>query len=94
MFLNPCKLKIFFLLIFSKMAVEMIQKSGKLCVLDVEVNGVKNIKQTDLNAKYIFVKPPSLEDLVSFGFCLCLPFLEGEGLHRILSVAQSFWVYQ
>nr|XP_022324441.1 guanylate kinase-like isoform X2 [Crassostrea virginica] len=47
----------------SKMAVEMIQKSGKLCVLDVEVNGVKNIKQTDLNAKYIFVKPPSLEDL-------------------------------
>lgn len=47
----------------SKMAVELIQKSGRLCVLDVEINGVKNIKQTDLNAKYVFVKPPSLEDL-------------------------------
>ncbi|XP_061183843.1 uncharacterized protein LOC133192027 isoform X1 [Saccostrea echinata] len=47
----------------SKMAVDMIQKSGRLCVLDVEINGVKNIKQTDLNAQYIFVKPPSLEDL-------------------------------
>lgn len=48
------------------MAVELIQKSGRLCVLDVEINGVKNIKQTDLNAKYVFVKPPSLEDLVSY----------------------------
>lgn len=47
------------------MAVELIQNSGRLCVLDVEINGVKNIKQTDLNAKYVFVKPPSLEDLVS-----------------------------
>lgn len=57
------------------MAVELIQNSGRLCVLDVEINGVKNIKQTDLNAKYVFVKPPSLEDLVScfnsleFFFC-------------------------
>lgn len=55
----------FFLFVYSKMAVELIQNSGRLCVLDVEINGVKNIKQTDLNAKYVFVKPPSLEDLVS-----------------------------
>jgi guanylate kinase len=46
------------------MAVDIIQKSGRLCVLDVEINGVKNIKQTDLNAQYIFIKPPSLEALV------------------------------
>lgn len=58
------------------MAVEMIQKSGRLCVLDVEINGVKNIKQTDLNAKYVFVKPPSLEALVS---CLAwTSFVVGE----------------
>lgn len=61
----------FFLFVYSKMAVELIQKSGRLCVLDVEINGVKNIKQTDLNAKYVFVKPPSLEDLVS---CLAWTF--------------------
>lgn len=53
------------------MAVEMIQKSGRLCVLDVEINGVKNIKQTDLNAKYVFVKTPTLESLVS---CLAWTF--------------------
>lgn len=53
------------------MAVEMIQKSGRLCVLDVEINGVKNIKQTDLNAKYVFVKTPTLAALVS---CLAWTF--------------------
>lgn len=53
------------------MAVEMIQKSGRLCVLDVEINGVKNIKKTDLNAKYVFVKTPTLAALVS---CLAWTF--------------------
>ncbi|KAK3087345.1 hypothetical protein FSP39_004878 [Pinctada imbricata] len=47
----------------SKMAVEEIQKTGKICVLDVEINGVKSIKGTDLNAQYLFVKPPSMEAL-------------------------------
>ncbi|XP_052813436.1 guanylate kinase-like isoform X2 [Mya arenaria] len=47
----------------SKMAVEKVQKSGKICILDVEINGVKNIKQTDFNARYIFVQPPSIEAL-------------------------------
>lgn len=55
------------------MAVEMIQKSGRLCVLDVEINGVKNIKKTDLNAKYVFVKTPTLESLVS---CLAWTFVQ------------------
>lgn len=49
----------------SKRAVEDIQKSGRICVLDVEVNGVKNIKQTDLNARYLYIKPPSMDVLVS-----------------------------
>lgn len=47
----------------SKMAVEKVQSSGKICILDVEINGVKNIKNTNLNAKYIFVQPPSIESL-------------------------------
>ncbi|XP_052235567.1 guanylate kinase-like isoform X2 [Dreissena polymorpha] len=47
----------------SKMAVEKVQASGRICTLDVEINGVKNIKKTDLNARYIFVQPPSLESL-------------------------------
>ncbi|XP_052080389.1 guanylate kinase-like [Mytilus californianus] len=48
----------------SKKAVEDIQKTGRICILDVEVNGVKNIKKTDFNARYVFVRPPSMEVLV------------------------------
>ncbi|XP_071101162.1 uncharacterized protein [Haliotis cracherodii] len=47
----------------SKKSVDDISKSGKICILDVEINGVKNIKNTDLVARYIFIKPPSLEIL-------------------------------
>ncbi|CAG2193232.1 E2.7.4.8 [Mytilus edulis] len=49
----------------SKKAVEDIQKTGRICILDVEVNGVKNIKKTDFNARYVFVKPPSIDVLDS-----------------------------
>ena len=48
------------------MAVEKVQSTGRICVLDVEVNGVKSIKETHLNARYIFVQPPSMEALVIY----------------------------
>ncbi|KAK3604121.1 hypothetical protein CHS0354_001118 [Potamilus streckersoni] len=44
-------------------SVESLQKSGKICILDVEINGVKSIKKTNLNALFIFIRPPSLEIL-------------------------------
>lgn len=47
----------------SKKAIEDIIKSGKICMLDIDMQGVKNVKKTDLNAKFIFIKPPSLEVL-------------------------------
>ena len=50
------------------MAVGVVQSTGKICILDVEVNGVKNIKNTDLNARYFFVQPPSIEALVSLSW--------------------------
>uniref|UniRef100_A0A914YH40 Guanylate kinase-like domain-containing protein n=1 Tax=Panagrolaimus superbus TaxID=310955 RepID=A0A914YH40_9BILA len=49
----------------SKKAVNDVQKSGKICVLDIELQGVKNIKKTDLNPKYILIRAPSIEELVS-----------------------------
>ena len=52
------------------MAVERVQSMGKICVLDVEVKGVQNIKETDLNARYLFVQPPDMEALVSTIFIL------------------------
>lgn len=36
---------------------------GKICVLDIEIEGVKQVKKTDLNPLLVFVLPPSLEEL-------------------------------
>lgn len=52
-------------ILYSKKAVLEVQKTQRICILDVEINGVKSIKNTDLNARYLFVKPPSIEALVS-----------------------------
>ena len=45
----------------SKRAVQEVLKSGRICVLDVDIQGVKSLKKTDLNPIYCFIKPPSLE---------------------------------
>lgn len=47
----------------SKRAVRDVMNSGRICILDIEIEGVKNIKNTDLNPQYVFIKPPSLEIL-------------------------------
>ncbi|XP_026669076.1 guanylate kinase isoform X2 [Ceratina calcarata] len=47
----------------SKRAVEDVKRAGKVCVLDIDVEGVKQIKQTSLDPMYVFVKPPSMEEL-------------------------------
>ncbi|KAH9413304.1 hypothetical protein DERP_007780 [Dermatophagoides pteronyssinus] len=47
----------------SKKAVKDVQNSGKICILDVEIDGVRNLKNTDLNPRFVFIKPPSLEIL-------------------------------
>ncbi|KAJ3297887.1 hypothetical protein HDU79_001644 [Rhizoclosmatium sp. JEL0117] len=43
--------------------VKNAQDQGKICVLDVEMKGVQAIKKTNLNAKFIFIRPPSIQDL-------------------------------
>ncbi|XP_065523025.1 guanylate kinase isoform X4 [Lathamus discolor] len=49
----------------SKGAVQAVQAQNQICVLDIDIQGVKNIKKTDLNPIYISVQPPSLDILVS-----------------------------
>lgn len=49
--------------VFSKRAVEDVQEAGKICVLDVDVQGIKQIKQSSLDPFYIFIRPPSIEEL-------------------------------
>jgi len=45
----------------SKNAVEYVQNQGKLCILDVDVQGVIQIKKSNFIGKYIFIAPPSIE---------------------------------
>ncbi|VEU19869.1 DEKNAAC100175 [Brettanomyces naardenensis] len=35
----------------------------RTCILDIDMQGVKSVKKTDLNARFVFVGPPSLEEL-------------------------------
>ncbi|EIM86608.1 guanylate kinase [Stereum hirsutum FP-91666 SS1] len=44
-------------------AVRDIANLGKRCILDIEVQGVRQIKQTNLNPVYLFLSPPSLSAL-------------------------------
>lgn len=47
----------------SKKAIADIRTTGRICILDIDMQGVKSIKQTDLQCRYIFVKPPSIKHL-------------------------------
>ncbi|KAJ1835181.1 guanylate kinase [Coemansia sp. RSA 2706] len=44
-------------------AVKDVADAGKTCILDIDVQGVKSVKKTDLGARFIFVAPPSEEEL-------------------------------
>ncbi|KAF9442600.1 guanylate kinase [Macrolepiota fuliginosa MF-IS2] len=43
--------------------VRHIQSQGKRCILDIEAQGVRQIKRTDLNPVYLFISPPDLSSL-------------------------------
>ncbi|KAL6714928.1 guanylate kinase [Lecanora helva] len=41
-------------------AVKDVAEGGRICVLDIEMEGVKQVKKTDLKARFLFLSPPSL----------------------------------
>lgn len=47
----------------SKKAVEDVASTGRICLLDVDKQGVKNIRQTDLQPLFVYISPPSYEIL-------------------------------
>ncbi|PSR73805.1 hypothetical protein PHLCEN_2v10375 [Hermanssonia centrifuga] len=49
----------------SFMTVREILGAGRRCILDIEAQGVRQVKKTDLNPVYLFVSPPSLTTLRS-----------------------------
>ncbi|KAI9797826.1 MAG: hypothetical protein M1833_005329, partial [Piccolia ochrophora] len=44
-------------------AVQDVADKGRICVLDIEMEGVKQVHKTSLNARFLFLAPPSLEVL-------------------------------
>lgn len=42
-----------------------VRNKGKICILDIDVQGVRNVKRSELVCKYIFVSPPGMEQLES-----------------------------
>ncbi|KAF5682039.1 guanylate kinase [Fusarium denticulatum] len=49
----------------SKQAMATLMDKGLTPILDIEMEGVKKIQSLDLVARYVFLKPPSLETLES-----------------------------
>ncbi|KAI1813032.1 guanylate kinase [Poronia punctata] len=47
----------------SKATIQEQSAKGKVVVLDIEMEGVKQIRNQNLDARFIFVKPPSFESL-------------------------------
>lgn len=48
----------------SKTAIDDIAGKGMIAVLDIEIDGVQQIQRgSSINARYVFIKPPSLEAL-------------------------------
>ncbi|ODQ63958.1 guanylate kinase [Nadsonia fulvescens var. elongata DSM 6958] len=39
------------------------EKQKKQCILDIDMQGVKSVKNTDLNARFLFIAPPCVEAL-------------------------------
>jgi len=46
-------------------AVEKVKNSGKICILDIDIQGVQSVKKSAIPCKYIFFAPPSMEELES-----------------------------
>jgi guanylate kinase len=57
------KKRTFLFFSFSKKAVEDVAQTGRICLLDVDKQGVKNIRKTDLNALFVYISPPTYEIL-------------------------------
>ncbi|XP_076822390.1 guanylate kinase-like isoform X2 [Clavelina lepadiformis] len=47
----------------SKMAVQDVLDSKRVCLLDIDEQGVKSLKASDIKPLYIFISPPSLKIL-------------------------------
>jgi len=64
----------------SKKMIEDFLKKGRVVVLDIEMEGVKQVKNSGYDARYVFIAPPSWEALESR--------LRGRGTEKEESIQQ------
>lgn len=44
-------------------SVESVQNQNLICLLDIDIQGAQNVKKSTLDAYYLFISPPSMEEL-------------------------------
>lgn len=44
-------------------SVESVQKQNLICLLDIDIQGAQLVKKSTLDARYLFIAPPSMEQL-------------------------------
>ena len=42
---------------------QAVSSSGKACLLDIDVQGAEIVKRSSLNSRFVFIAPPSFEEL-------------------------------
>jgi guanylate kinase len=47
----------------SKAAILKIREQNKICILDIDMQGVQSVKKSNIDCKYVFIAPPSMEEL-------------------------------
>lgn len=47
----------------SSVGIQKLVQAGKLCILEVDIQGAETMAKTNLGAHYLFVEPPSFEQL-------------------------------
>jgi len=62
---HPCMILIPVQLPLSHYPLPILQvrKQGKICILDIDIQGVKNVKNSNLDCRYAFIMPPSVQAL-------------------------------
>ncbi|KXZ54697.1 hypothetical protein GPECTOR_4g765 [Gonium pectorale] len=46
-------------------AVKSVLESGRVCILDIDVQGARAVRKSGLRGIFVFIAPPSLEDLAN-----------------------------
>eukprot|EP00949_MAST-11_sp_MAST-11-sp1_P003604 g3604.t1 len=47
----------------SVVSIGAVRQTGKVCILDVGIDAVKKMKSTNITPRYVFINPPSLDEL-------------------------------